>query len=929
VKKAASVVLGIVASLVGLAALLVVAVVVLLQTGALNGAIESAVAAQVGRPVELEQAPSLGYEDGALTLSLGPLGVANADWATDQHADFARIRELRASLRLAPLLSGDVELPEVMIDAPQVHLTRNADGEANWPEGDDSADDGSKPWVPRIENLEIRNADVTYSDAVMGTDVRLALDQAKGRLGGGQELALQATGSLQDAPLELDVAGGELSELLDSDAVGNPVLVNATGGESTIRAQATSFANLDALEAEVEIDARQTLLDLLASLGVATDDLPPFELAAKVEPGPDGSLITADLSVEDATIHLDGRVDDLAAPLDGFAAEVSTEGDRLGPLLRLGGIEADGELPAYSLAASLSGGDEGYRIEGLDARLGENTITGEAAVNDLETLDGLEAKLDVDAPDLGPLLASFDLPYAEQVPSADIGVDITRAKDGTTAAVNGTIGGDSIALNGGYQGGITTFENPRLDLQMEGSALGALPAELGFAKRPIERYQIDAKVEERAGEASPVNLDITIEDTRVRFDGSVDELRALKGVDGQFQVQGPNPADILDLFKMPSVSLPPYDFAGHVTWRGDDIKVADLDGTFGESDARGSLAVDLRPAPPALTADLGSDRLAMDDLAGVMGSPVNEEERKAARERDRLLPTGEIDPEAWKNLDLDVRYSATEIKSTYLPIDRIEAHVVSKQGWLTIDPARTGLADGVITVFASLDGTQQPVAGEVDIRLEGLQLQDMLAKVGVAGEGLGTIDGRIRLEGKGRSIEELLGTADGQSVLTMTGGSIDALILEAVGLDVAEALAVLFDSADQAEDDKVPIRCAIVNLDLKGGVATTRPIVLDTEDSKIVVDGTINLDQETLDIFIESLPKDPSLFSANQPIHVDGALASPSVNPAPNKVENEALGWLLAPLAAVAPFFDLGGEEDSPCASLLADAKDAAATKPD
>jgi hypothetical protein len=52
------------------------------------------------------------------------------------------------------------------------------------------------------------------------------------------------------------------------------------------------------------------------------------------------------------------------------------------------------------------------------------------------------------------------------------------------------------------------------------------------------------------------------------------------------------------------------------------------------------------------------------------------------------------------------------------------------------------------------------------------------------------------------------------------------------------------------------------------------------------------------------------------------------VNPAPGKTQNEVLGWLLAPVAALLPFFDIGGEEDSPCGSLLAQAKEAAKERP-
>lgn len=819
----------------------------LLQTGALNGVIEDAIAAQAGRPARLEQAPSLGFEGGALTLDLGPLTVANADWA-DQ-PDLARIQQVHASLRLAPLLTGRIEFPDVVIEAPQLHLARGADGKVNWPEAGEP--EGGPVQLPKIENLVIRDADVTYADAAASTDAHLVLHEATGRLGGDQDLALNATGRLQDAPLELSAKGGSLAELLDRGAMAEPSTLEVMVGNSRITAQTTSFANLQSLDAKVEIDAAQTLAELLSSVGIATADLPPFKASMQIEPGEGGSLITGDVSAEGASIHLDGKIDDPSAPLDAF-----------------------------------------------------------------------EASLKVDAPELGPILASFKVPSADQLSSAKLDAKVEHRAASTTIAANGDVAGDAIKVDAAYQGTLTAFLDPRADLHLEGSALGTLPAQLGFARRPIKSYRIDLEVEEQSDKASPVKLDLAIEDTQVQFDGHIDELRTLKGVDGQVRVQGPNPAAVLDLFKLPVISVPPYDFAGHITWRGDDVKVAGLDGTFGDSDAHGDIAIDLRPTPPAVTADLRSDRLVMADLAGVIGATNTE------KKPGKLLPTGKIDPKAWQKLDMDVRYKTARIESTYLPIDRIEAHIITKKGWLTLDPVRTGLADGAITGFASLDGTQDPPAGDFDFRLEALQLQDMLAKLGVSGEGLGEIDGRIQLKGKGRSVDALLGSADGQAVLSMAGGSIDALILEAIGLDIAESIVVLLDSADQPEDDKVPIRCAIVNLQVDQGIATAQPVVIDTTDSKITVDGKINLKEETLDIMIQSHPKDTSLFSANQPIHVEGALLSPSASPAPGEVENEALGWLLAPVAAVLPFFDVGGEPDSPCGNLIAQAKEAAAARP-
>jgi uncharacterized protein involved in outer membrane biogenesis len=547
-KKLLGIVGAVIATLLGVVVLLSVVAVLLLNSGALNGLIEGAIAAQVGRPAQLEQAPSFGFDNGALTLDLGPLSIANAGWAADQHPDFARIQKLQASLRLLPLLRGRVEIPEITIEGPQIHLARSKDGKVNWPEGDDT--EGGRVWLPEIENLVIRDAAATYADATAATEVRLALDEATGRLGGRQDLALHATGTLQDAPLEVSATGGSVMELLNREAMSKPAEIEATIGESRIAAQATSFADLEALDAKVEIDAEERLAEILASMGLAEIDLPPFEATVQVEPGEGGSLITAELTTEGASAQVEGKVDDLAAPLEGF-----------------------------------------------------------------------EQKLAIDAPELGPILASYDVPHADQVPSAQLNADVARDSQQTTVAVTGSVGGDKVELQGGYEGAITALLNPRVDLLLEGSALGALPAQLGFATRPIENYRIAAKVEERSDAPSPVNLEVTIEKTRVRFDGAIDELRALNGIEGHVRAQGQDPAAVLELFKLPSISLPPYDVAGQVTWRGDDAKVTGLDGTVGDSDAQGDVALDLGTEPPAVTADLHSDLLDADDLAGFIDAP--------------------------------------------------------------------------------------------------------------------------------------------------------------------------------------------------------------------------------------------------------------------------------------------------------------------
>jgi uncharacterized protein involved in outer membrane biogenesis len=228
VSKVLGAVLGVVASLIGLGALAVVAAVVLFNSGALNGVIEDQLTAQAGQPARLEANPSLGVEDGNLTLELGPISVANADWAAAQHPELARIEQVRASVRLWPLLHGRVELPQILVDQPQIHLARAEDGRVNWPEPDVDAPDDGPSWLPEVENLELRGAAVTYADAAAGTNIDLALAEVTTSFGGGRDFALQANGSLQEAPLSLDASGGPLTAFFNGDPDAEPVEFDLT-----------------------------------------------------------------------------------------------------------------------------------------------------------------------------------------------------------------------------------------------------------------------------------------------------------------------------------------------------------------------------------------------------------------------------------------------------------------------------------------------------------------------------------------------------------------------------------------------------------------------------------------------------------------------------------------------------------------------------
>lgn len=465
-----------------------------------------------------------------------------------------------------------------------------------------------------------------------------------------------------------------------------------------------------------------------------------------------------------------------------------------------------------------------------------------------------------------------------------------------------------------------------------------LLAALGLATPRLPPFEL-ALTGERRGDGALVDAELSLDGTSLRFDGTIGSFDPDARIEGSLAAGGPNPGPVLAQFGLPQIDTPPYELAGRFTRDGTAVAMNELSGTVGDSDILGSFRVDYGEGLPHVTADLESSLLDFDDLFPLLGLPPQTgpdetasaaQKRAAARtldERPRVIPDFAIDPSIWRGVDLDIEFRAAEVRTRLLPIDRFDINLVTRDGWITIDPLDTGLADGRIVLFGSFDTTQRPPVGRLDVRLTNLSVRDLLAELGEASEAAGLVDGRIRLEGRGYSIADLLGTSDGRIGLVTSDGSLDAFIVEAIGLDLMEGLITLIVPDNAA--NRVPVRCAVVNLDITDGVATSRPILLDTADSKVTASGTIDLKAETMDLLIEAHPKDVSLLSGNQPIQVEGEWLSPTIAPAPGGVESNTLGWLLAPVAALFPFVDLGLAEDAPCGALLSEAKKAAAEAPD
>jgi uncharacterized protein involved in outer membrane biogenesis len=255
-----------------------------------------------------------------------------------------------------------------------------------------------------------------------------------------------------------------------------------------------------------------------------------------------------------------------------------------------------------------------------------------------------------------------------------------------------------------------------------------------------------------------------------------------------------------------------------------------------------------------------------------------------------------------------------------------------EDGRLTLEPLRFEVADGTFDSVIQMDARSDTLAGELELDVRNVRLNQLLARfdievaeIEMEQEGIGAVSGRGKLAVRGNSIAELAGSAEGQAAVIMRGGQLNALIVEAIGMDVGEAVALLLTGDEQAQSEMVPIRCFVGEFKVQDGVMRADALVLDTSDSTITGKGEIDLGAETLALEFVAHPKDASVLTASTPVRVAGTFKKLEVDPVSEELRDKslaalALGVILPVLGAVFPFIERGETEDKNCGRLIEDA---------
>jgi uncharacterized protein involved in outer membrane biogenesis len=267
-------------ALIAVVAVLVL-VVIFFPWDLLREPINRYVSEKTGRPFAITRHLEVKLGRTVTVLADG-VEFGNPPWAREPHllqADAARVQ-----VRLWPLFSRRIEIPELQLTRPKIGLQMEPDGRRTWALGGEDGASGAA--VPQIGRLVVDQGSLDFLANSLGADIRT--DFAIDDRGDGLPLKFQARGTWKKESFQAQGRTGSVLRL-SGQVEGQehspfPLDVSATAGRTSLKASGT-VADLAALDgANASFDLRgANLADLYKLLGVVLPSTPQYALRGRLD----------------------------------------------------------------------------------------------------------------------------------------------------------------------------------------------------------------------------------------------------------------------------------------------------------------------------------------------------------------------------------------------------------------------------------------------------------------------------------------------------------------------------------------------------------------------------------------------------------------------------------------------------------------------
>ncbi|HKB95328.1 MAG TPA: AsmA family protein, partial [Rhizomicrobium sp.] len=228
---------------------------------------------RTGREVRIDGNLSVRLFSWQPSVDAGGVYVGNPQWVGSPQA--AQVSELRVELRLVPLIFGELVLPLVRIDRPDMLLVRDENGRTNWDRGGKNPNEAWK--LPPIRRFLINDGHVKIDDAVRKLHFTGTVTSEENQGGGRAAFALKGDGTLNKSKFLADVKGGPLLNVDQSRPYDFTADVRAGETHAVINGVITQPFHMDRFAASINVSG-PNLSDLYFLTGLVLPRTPPYRM---------------------------------------------------------------------------------------------------------------------------------------------------------------------------------------------------------------------------------------------------------------------------------------------------------------------------------------------------------------------------------------------------------------------------------------------------------------------------------------------------------------------------------------------------------------------------------------------------------------------------------------------------------------------------
>lgn len=428
------------------------------------------------------------------------------------------------------------------------------------------------------------------------------------------------------------------------------------------------------------------------------------------------------------------------------------------------------------------------------------------------------------------------------------------------------------------------------------------------------------------GDAFPVNIKLNAPGLIATVVGRVDQPEAGMKVTARVDV---SVTDTTTLSALAGASLPDLNgLKAGLNLKGGGVKYAfnAIDVRVQGSDLGGNVTVNLAGKRPKVTGKLKAKVLDIDKLLGPQTSPGVAADTgpqvAGAKSAARVFSADPLALAGMKAADLDLNITVDQALVSKLSLAAVNMGLKLTAGKLSVDPLSLNLEGGEIKGNALLNAATKLPAFKIRTTIRKLDVGRVLKAVGQGDLVTLGLNGKVNLSSKGASVQQWMAGLNGMVKFSGRNGRIN----DAAFSSFTSGLGNILPWAKQA--DASLIKCAVISMPVKKGVALADTILIDTPGFAVAVTGNVDLSGELLHLTVVPKAKNASLASFAVPLRVKGPLAAPYVDADPKDVlvgtvENvfKAPASILGDLLGVSGQSNTAAQASDPCIEALSGGK--------